>query len=157
MITMLITGLTLSLIHISAGYAKIARQAVTENQENIILNDESVKGISHVLGSCLLYTSTKAVTKYTKQLAEMRIYDEAIAHIANQRIEIDLDAVSYTHLDVYKRQGMVSQVFAFVETKQTAELMAAGMSKDEIKDKVIGENLCQLRNETRLRLSLIHI
>lgn len=31
------------------------------------------------------------VTKYTKQLAEMRIYDEAIAHVANQRIEIDLD------------------------------------------------------------------
>ena len=35
--------------------------------------------------------ATKAVTKYTKQLAEMRIYDEAIAHVANQRIEIDLD------------------------------------------------------------------
>ena len=35
--------------------------------------------------------ATKAVSKYTKQLAEMRIYDEAIAHIANRRIEIDLD------------------------------------------------------------------
>lgn len=35
--------------------------------------------------------ATKSITKYTKQLAEMRIYDEAIAHIANQRIEIDLD------------------------------------------------------------------
>ena len=35
--------------------------------------------------------ATKAVSKYTKQLAEMKIYDEAIAHIANQRIEIDLD------------------------------------------------------------------
>ncbi|MDE6981245.1 MAG: restriction endonuclease, partial [Lachnospiraceae bacterium] len=35
--------------------------------------------------------ATKAVTKYTKQLAEMQSYDEAIAHIANQRIEIDLD------------------------------------------------------------------
>lgn len=35
--------------------------------------------------------ATKAVTKYIKQLAEMRIYDEAIAHVANQRIEIDLD------------------------------------------------------------------
>ena len=42
--------------------------------------------------------------------------------------------------------GMVSQVFAFVETKLTDELMAAGMSKDDIKDKVIGENLYQLRN-----------
>ena len=35
--------------------------------------------------------ATKAVTKYTKQLAEMKVYDEAIAHVANQRIEIDLD------------------------------------------------------------------
>lgn len=35
--------------------------------------------------------ATKAVAKYTKQLAEMRLYDEAIAHIANQRIELDLD------------------------------------------------------------------
>ena len=35
--------------------------------------------------------ATKAVTKYTKQLAEMKIYDEAIAHIANKRIEIDFD------------------------------------------------------------------
>lgn len=35
--------------------------------------------------------ATKAVMKYTKQLAEMKIYDEAIAHIANKRIEIDLD------------------------------------------------------------------
>ncbi len=26
-----------------------------------------------------------------KKLAEMKIYDEAIAHVANQRIEIDLD------------------------------------------------------------------
>lgn len=29
--------------------------------------------------------------KLEKQLAEMKIYDEAIAHVANQRIEIDLD------------------------------------------------------------------
>jgi type II restriction/modification system DNA methylase subunit YeeA len=35
--------------------------------------------------------ATKAVAKYTKQLAEMQLYDEAIAHIANRRIEIDLD------------------------------------------------------------------
>lgn len=35
--------------------------------------------------------ATKAITKYTKQLAEMKIYDEAIAHIANKRIAIDLD------------------------------------------------------------------
>lgn len=53
--------------------------------------------------------------------------------------------------------GMVSQIFAFVETKQTAELMAAGMSKDEIKDKVIGENLYQLRNEIRLRRTFNYV
>ena len=53
--------------------------------------------------------------------------------------------------------GMVSQVFAFVETKQTAELMAAGMAKDEIKDKVIGENLYQLRNETGLRRTFNYV
>lgn len=35
--------------------------------------------------------ATKEKNKYIKQLAETRIYDEAIAHIANQRIEIDLD------------------------------------------------------------------
>lgn len=37
-------------LDVTAGYAKIARQAATENQENVILNDESIKGISHVLG-----------------------------------------------------------------------------------------------------------
>ena len=31
------------------------------------------------------------ITKYTKQLAEIKQYDEAMAHIANQRIELDLD------------------------------------------------------------------
>ena len=46
--------------------------------------------------------------------------------------------------------GMVSQVFAFVETKQTAELMAAGMSKEQIREKVQSENLYQLKNENRL-------
>lgn len=35
--------------------------------------------------------ATKAKNKYIKQLAETRLYDEAIAHIANERIEIDLD------------------------------------------------------------------
>ena len=35
--------------------------------------------------------ATKLITKYTKQLAEIKQYDEAMAHIANQRIELDLD------------------------------------------------------------------
>lgn len=35
--------------------------------------------------------ATKLITKYTKQLAEIHLYDEAMAHIANQRMDIDLD------------------------------------------------------------------
>ena len=35
--------------------------------------------------------AVQQITKYTKQLAQMKLYDEAMAHIANQRIEIDLD------------------------------------------------------------------
>ena len=35
--------------------------------------------------------ATRRIAKYTKQLAEIRLYDEAIAHVANQRIAIDLD------------------------------------------------------------------
>ena len=35
--------------------------------------------------------ATDRISKYTKQLAEIQLYDEAIAHIANQRIELDLD------------------------------------------------------------------
>ena len=35
--------------------------------------------------------ATKARTKCLKQLDEIRIYDEALGHIANQQIEIDLD------------------------------------------------------------------
>lgn len=35
--------------------------------------------------------AVQQINKYTKQLAQMKSYDEAIAHIANQRIEIDLD------------------------------------------------------------------
>lgn len=53
--------------------------------------------------------------------------------------------------------GMVSQLFAFVETKKTAELMASGMSKEEIRDKVESENLFQLRNETRLRRTFNYV
>ena len=35
--------------------------------------------------------ATKRISKYTKQLAEIQLYDEAIAHVANQRIPLDLD------------------------------------------------------------------
>lgn len=35
--------------------------------------------------------AVQQISKYTKQLAQLKTYDEAMAHIANQRIEIDLD------------------------------------------------------------------
>ena len=35
--------------------------------------------------------AARKITKYTKQLGEIGIYDEAIAHVANLRIELDLD------------------------------------------------------------------
>lgn len=37
------------------------------------------------------YSLASDKLKETKNLVEMRIYDEVIAHIANKRIEIDLD------------------------------------------------------------------
>lgn len=45
----------------TAGYAKIAKQSVTENQENVILDEESIRGISYVLGrpyAAARFTST---------------------------------------------------------------------------------------------------
>jgi hypothetical protein len=35
--------------------------------------------------------ATKAVSKYTNQLSEIQLYDQAIAHIANKRLALDLD------------------------------------------------------------------
>lgn len=35
--------------------------------------------------------ATKRISKYTKQLAEIQLYDEAIVHVASQRIPLDLD------------------------------------------------------------------
>lgn len=35
--------------------------------------------------------ATRRISRYTKQLAEIQLYDQAIAHIANKRIVLDLD------------------------------------------------------------------
>lgn len=54
--------------------------------------ETAMQGAQYTLENACSYSekckATKAITKYTKQLAEMKIYDEAIE---NQRIEIDLD------------------------------------------------------------------
>lgn len=65
-------------LHKVQKYVETAMQSAQYTIDNVASASEKLK-------------ATKAVTKYTKQLAEMRIYDEAIAHVANQRIEIDLD------------------------------------------------------------------
>lgn len=65
-------------LHKAQKYVETAMQSAQYTIDNATSSSEKSK-------------ATKAVTKYTKQLAEMRIYDEAIAHVANQRIEIDLD------------------------------------------------------------------
>ena len=65
-------------LHRAQKYVETAMQSAQYTIDNASSTSEKSK-------------ATKAVTKYTKQLAEMKIYDEAIAHIANKRIEIDLD------------------------------------------------------------------
>lgn len=65
-------------LHRAQKYVEAAMQSAQYTIDNATSTSEKSK-------------ATKAVTKYTKQLAEMKIYDEAIAHIANKRIEIDLD------------------------------------------------------------------
>ena len=65
-------------LHRAQKYVETAMQSAQYTIENATSSSEKSK-------------ATKAVIKYTKQLAEMKLYDEAIAHIANKRIEIDLD------------------------------------------------------------------
>lgn len=65
-------------LHKAQKYVETAMQSAQYTLDNASSSSEKSK-------------ATKSITKYTKQLAEIQIYDEAIAHIANQRIEIDLD------------------------------------------------------------------
>lgn len=71
-------GVRTDYLHRAQKYVETAMQSAQYTIDNASAASEKSK-------------ATKAVTKYTKQLAEMKIYDEAIAHIANKRIEIDLD------------------------------------------------------------------
>jgi hypothetical protein len=53
--------------------------------------------------------------------------------------------------------GMVSQLFSFVETKKTAQLLSQGLSKEEARKKIETENLYQLNNADRLRKTFNYI
>ena len=50
--------------------------------DNIISNSSNKSEVSK---------ATKDKTKYIKQLDEIKVYDEALRHMASQNIEIDLD------------------------------------------------------------------
>lgn len=65
-------------LHRAQNYVETAMKSAEYTIENTSVASEKSKAM-------------KAVSKYTKQLAEMQTYDQAIAHVANQRIEIDLD------------------------------------------------------------------
>ena len=65
-------------LHRAQNYVETAMKSAEYTIENTSVASEKSKAM-------------KAVSKYTKQLAEMQTYDHAIAHVANQRIEIDLD------------------------------------------------------------------
>jgi hypothetical protein len=59
-----------------------AIELAIESNENILQNSSNNREIAN---------ATKERNKLVKQLEETRIYDEALAHIANQQIVIDLD------------------------------------------------------------------
>ena len=66
-------------------YLHKTQKAIEQNLshcENIISNSSNKSEISK---------ATKDKSKYIKQLDEIRAYDEALGHMANQHIEIDLD------------------------------------------------------------------
>lgn len=65
-------------LHRAQNYVETAMKSAEYTIENTTVASEKSKAM-------------KAVSKYTKQLAEMQTYDQAIAHVANQRVEIDLD------------------------------------------------------------------
>ena len=66
-------------------YLHKTQRAIEENikrQDNIINNSQNKAHIKK---------ANKEKTKLVKQLDEIKIYDLALAHVANERIEIDLD------------------------------------------------------------------
>ena len=66
-------------------YLHKTQKAIEQNLaqcENIIINSTNKSEVS---------SATKDKTKYIKQLDEIKVYDEALRHMAAQNIEIDLD------------------------------------------------------------------
>ena len=74
----------------------------------LLLGQEQARGLDDVLGACLLYTSYQAGIKTLKDAGYYvigRITAFNDPHLAEDHPEcVIADPVSYTHLDVYKRQ-----------------------------------------------------
>ncbi|WP_026519394.1 BREX-1 system adenine-specific DNA-methyltransferase PglX [Butyrivibrio sp. FCS006] len=72
--------------------AKVRAEYLHKTQKAI---EQSLASAQYVLENSGSSTerskATKNISKYTKQLAEIQVYDDAIAHVANQRIAINLD------------------------------------------------------------------
>jgi hypothetical protein len=84
-----------------------AIEIAIENSESIIQNSSNNKEIAN---------ANKEKNKLLKQLEEIREYDEALAHIANQQIEIDLDdgvKVNYEkfqNVEIITKSGKVKKI-----------------------------------------------
>ena len=66
-------------------YLHKTQKAIEQNLahcENIIVNSSNKSEVNK---------ANKDKSKYIKQLDEIKVYDEALGHMANQQIEIDLD------------------------------------------------------------------
>lgn len=66
-------------------YLQKTQRAIDENikqQDNIIKNSENKAHVNR---------ANKEKTKLVKQLDEIKLYDLALAHVANEQIELDLD------------------------------------------------------------------
>jgi hypothetical protein len=76
-----------------------AIEIAIESRENIIQNSSNNKEISK---------ANKEKNKLLKQLEEIREYDEALSHIANQQIEIDLDNGVKVNYDKFQSVEIVT-------------------------------------------------
>ncbi len=71
---------------------RLGEKEITDGDLNVFFADKAMQSAQYTIDNATSASekskATKAVTKYTKQFAKMK---KAIAHIANQRIEINPD------------------------------------------------------------------
>ena len=91
-------------------YLHKTQKAIEQNLahcESIIANSSNKSEVSK---------ATKDKSKYIKQLDEIKVYDEALAHMANQQIEIDLDDgvkvnhAKFQNVEIFKEGQKVKKI-----------------------------------------------